>query len=373
MSPKMNVSTQAGLLSDAVSVASAIERSDKNPCFARLSATESGLSIVCTDTAVGTIATNVAATIYEQGELAVSASRLAAVLCSYLRDAPIEVKATAGGVIIQSGESRVQLPAISVDESPSAMAIEQQIGQVEIRSIDLWRALEPLAVATDHTRPYLLGVFLHSVENELVAVSTDGRRLIRTAATARYFSEDRRLIVSAEAGAIVRRLLREVGTCRVVLRRSPSLISFSVGPFVFTARLIDGIYPAYERLIPAPTSNTVRCDRLALIAASSRLLAVAPSNDTSLLALSWGSGNNLNLCLARHPMAGADAVAAEVGGSAEVAVSLPHFVALLKELKGKRIWIEIAGDQPVVIRDMTEKLALLVQSKWAFGARGARS
>jgi hypothetical protein len=104
-----------------------------------------------------------------------------------------------------------------------------------------------------------------------------------------------------------------------------------------------------------------------LIAVLSRLAAAAPSNDTALVALSWRNGSCLDLCLARSPLDGADVVAATVHGSAEVALSLPQFAALLKEFNGEQIHLETAFEQPLVIRGAGEKLALMVRSKWNFG------
>jgi hypothetical protein len=57
--------------------------------------------------------------------------------------------------------------------------------------------------------------------------------------------------------------------------------------------------------------------------------------------------------------------AAEVHGGAEVAISLPQFVALPRECDSEHIQLETANEQPVVIR-AAGKLALLGRSKWSF-------
>jgi DNA polymerase III sliding clamp (beta) subunit (PCNA family) len=251
---------------------------------------------------------------------------------------------------------------------PPAIAIEEEVGRVEIGSADCLRLLEPLAVA-DRTRFHLAGVLLHSVGDRLVAVSTDGRRLVRTSVAASKFSEDRSLIVPTEVALSARRLLQKAATPRVTLRRSRTLIAFDGPAFGFTARLIDASFPAYESIIPSPTSNSVRCERLDLLAAISRLSAAAPNTDIALVALSWRNGSRLDLHLARSPLDGADVIAAEVCGNAEVALSLPQFAALLKEFSDEQVQLETAGEQPIVIRGAGDKLALIVRSKWNFEAK----
>lgn len=369
----MRISAPAYLLSDAVSLASVIKRGGNNPCFAHLATTGDAVSITCTENTVGTIATSVSATIHEPGEIAVSIGRLAALLSSFAADAIVDIEATTGAVNVVSGTSRLRLPAVSVAESPPAIAIDQEIGRVEIGSADCLKLMEPLTVAdTGSSRPYLAGVFWHCLNGRLVAVSTDSIRLIFTSVAASKFSEDRGLIVPTEVAIAARRLLLKSEVSRVTLRRSRGLIAFDAPSFSLTARLIDSSFPAYESVIPSPASNSVLCNRRMLIAALSRLGAAAPSNDTALVALSWGNGSCLDLCLARSPLDGADVVAAQVRGSAEVALSLPQFVALLKEFNSEHIKLETTKEQPVVIRGAGEKLALLVRSKWNFGGCGGK-
>jgi hypothetical protein len=59
-------------------------------------------------------------------------------------------------------------------------------------------------------------------------------------------------------------------------------------------------------------------------------------------------------------------IAAEVRGSAQIALSLPQLVALLKEFSSERIQLETSDENPVVIRGAGDKLALIVRSTWNF-------
>jgi DNA polymerase III subunit beta len=360
-------SVKACSLFDAVALASAIRPGVNSPSIVHLAATEDAVSIRYTDNTIGTVATSVSATIHEPGETAVSLGRLAALVSGFAAGAVVEIETKTGTASVLCGTSRLRLPTVPTAELPSAIAIDQEIGRVEISSVDCLRLLEPLAAADEpRFRFHLAGVFWHSLDDRLVAVSTDGIRLIRNSIAASRFSEDRTLIVPTDVAIAVRRLLQKAATSRVTLRRSRSLIAFDAQSFTFTARLIDSSFPAYESFIPAPASNSVVCNRLELLAAVSRLSAAAPSTDTALLALSWRDGSCLDLHLARCPLDGADVIAAEVRGSAEVALSLPQFAALLKEFRSDQVQLETANEQPVVIRGAGEKLALIGRSKWNF-------
>jgi DNA polymerase III sliding clamp (beta) subunit (PCNA family) len=230
------------VLSDAISLASAIKRGGNNPCFAHFETTGDAVSIACTEISLGTIATSVSATIHEPGETAVPIDRLAALLCSLAGDAIVEIEATTRTINVLCGSSRIRLAAVPLVELPPAIAIEEEVGRVEIGSADCLRLLEPLAVA-DRTRFHLAGVLLHSVGDRLVAVSTDGRRLVRTSVAASKFSEDRSLIVPTEVALSARRLLQKAATPRVTLRRSRTLIAFDGPAFGFTGALDRREFP----------------------------------------------------------------------------------------------------------------------------------
>jgi DNA polymerase-3 subunit beta len=360
-------SAKACQLSDALALASANRCGANSASTVFIATAENAVSIRCTDTALGTIATRVSATIQEQGEIAVSLVRLAAVVSGFAPAAVVEIETKASAVGLSSGTSRLRLPTVPTQDLPPAMAIDQEIGTLDVSSVDCLQLLEPLAAADDpRIRFQLAGVFWHSLDDRLVAVSTDGKRLIRTSIAASKFSDDRTLIVPADVAIVARRLLQKSAASRVTLRRSRSLIAFDARSFSFTARLIDSRFPAYESAIPKPATNSVVCNRLELLAAISRLSAAAPTADTALVALSWRNGSCLDLHLARCPLDGVDVVAAEGRGSAKVALSLPQFADLLKEFRSERIQLDTANEQPVVIRGAGEKLALIVRSIWNF-------
>jgi DNA polymerase III subunit beta len=360
-------SAKACQLSDALALASANRSGANSSSIVHIATAEDAVSIRCVDIALGTIATRVSGMIHEQGEIAVSLVRLAALVSGFAPGAVVEIESKASAVGVFSGMSRLRLPTVPTQDLPPAVAIDQEIGNLDISSVDCLQLLEPLAAADDpRFRFRLAGVFWHSLGDRLVAVSTDGKRLIRTSIAASRFSDDRTLIVPADVAIVARRLLQKSAASRVTLRRSRSLIAFDARSFSFTARLIDSRFPVYESVIPEPASNSVICNRLELLAAISRLSAAAPTADTALVALSWRNGSCLDLHLARCPLDGVDVVAAEGRGSAKVALSLPQLVDLLKEFRGERIQLETANEQPVVIRGAGEKLALIVRSKWNF-------
>ena len=245
---------------------------------------------------------------------------------------------------------------------PDVLAIGAATGEVEISGACLLTLLEPLpAASTEATRYYLNGIFLQSVGGKLVAAATDGFRLFRTAIAAAKFTDDRRTILPRDAAAILHRLVRATRPDMVTLRRSKTLLAVDAPGFQFCTKLVDAMYPDFERVIPSASDNGAVCDRAELRAALSRLAAVATADP--LVALSWAAAGELRMCLARQPDCGADAIAAEVKSRARITVPLPQLVRMISEFSDERIRLEAAdaGQRPLVIKSR-DKLGLIMPS-----------
>ena len=188
----MKGSAPAGVLAKAISLASAVKRGGDGGA-AHLATKGDAISITCTDQTVGTIATSASATIHEPGETAVSVERLAALLSTLAADAIVEIEATTRTINVVCGSTRIRLAAVPLVELPPAIAIAHEAGRVEISRADCLELFETLAAAdAGRSRLYLAGTFWHSLNGRLVAVSTDGRRLIRNACVGISLRRDRR-------------------------------------------------------------------------------------------------------------------------------------------------------------------------------------
>jgi DNA polymerase-3 subunit beta len=314
------------------------------------------------------IAAGVNADIAEAGHCAVAAEKIAALISSFKDTAEVTISATDSMMTIVSGNSRSRLPLVPWDNLPPPLAIEAQTGWTEIHGDELLTLLEPLAAASrEETRYYLNGIFLHSVDHELVSVATDGTRLIRTAVAADTFSRSADLILPRENAAILQRLAKSIKPAeKVGLRRSGRLFAVTAPGLEFTTKLIDATYPNYGRIIPAASNNAVTCNRAELLAALSRLEAVASAEVTPLVALAWEK-DRLGLLLARQPLDGSDALDAQVAGHGRIAVSIEQFSGLLNEFSGARLRLEAANKRsPLLIRGDGNKLGLLMPCQWNF-------
>jgi DNA polymerase III subunit beta len=267
---------------------------------------------------------------------------------------------------VTGGSGRFRLHPL--DNMPVTLELEQGANTIELEAANLLQLLTAIATAsTETTRHYLNGILLHTVGGDLVAVGTDGRQLMRVAVTAGTFSTDRTAIVPLKAATIIQKILRKTKPEKVKLRRAKALLMVQMPDVTFVTKLVDAEFPAYERIIPQASANTVTADSDEVVAALKRLSAIAAKPDSSTLAaLHWKDGQELEVFLARQPDDGRDVVAAKTTGNAQVAVPLTQLISLLEEIDGDTVSLATDGTGPLLIKRVGDDRFLALQTLCAF-------
>jgi DNA polymerase III subunit beta len=118
------------------------------------------------------------------------------------------------------------------------------------------------AASNDESRPVLTGVLIHSFEGKLYLAATDSYRLAEREIGAS--KEDVNLLVPASAMTDLLRILGDdIDT--VELTYDEQLVLFRVGDVELVARLLEGKYPDYRKLIPEKFSVEVTLKRADLV------------------------------------------------------------------------------------------------------------
>ncbi len=104
-----------------------------------------------------------------------------------------------------------------------------------------------MAASSDESRPVLTGVYLHTLDKNLYLVATDSyrlaeKKLIKT-------TQDINLLIPATAMQDLLRILADIDD-EITVTHDEQQVLFSVGDVELVARLIEGKYPDYRKLIP---------------------------------------------------------------------------------------------------------------------------
>ncbi|MEO8454430.1 MAG: DNA polymerase III subunit beta [Sphingomicrobium sp.] len=305
---------------------------------------------------------SVPANVTQAGAITVSAHTLFDIVRKLPEGSQVELTAAEGKMQVVAGRSRFTLSTLPRDDFP-VIAEGELPTRFELPAASLRQIIEKtrFAISTEETRYYLMGIFLHVVDDQLRAAATDGHRLARVTVSRPEGAEGMPdVIVPRKAVAELYRLLEELeGTVEISL--SPTKIRFGLGSAILTSKLIDGTFPDYNRVIPTandkllkldPKSFSAGVDRVSTIA-SEKTRAVKMSLDRDKVTLSVTSPEN---GLATEELAadyGSDGI--EIGFNAR------YLLDILGEIDGDTVEVHLAdAAAPTLLRENDSSNALYV-------------
>ncbi|MBN2531721.1 MAG: DNA polymerase III subunit beta [Spirochaetales bacterium] len=105
------------------------------------------------------------------------------------------------------------------------------------------------AISDDETRFFMNGVYMEKVDNRLIMVASDGRRLSYIFRTIKgNFDDIKGIIIPAKILNILRKLLPGDGNLYIAITEKNIFIKF--GSHKFSSNLIEGKFPNYQKVIP---------------------------------------------------------------------------------------------------------------------------
>lgn len=148
---------------------------------------------------------------------------------------------------------------VSAEDYPVMPAIEGGTTWT-LPATQLKRALQQvvLAASGDESRPLLTGVYFHTVDGTLYLAATDSYRLAEKSLGAN--KEKVNLLVPASAMQDLLRILGD-GDDAVEVTHDDQQVLFKVGDVELVARLIEGNYPDYKKLIPEKFATVAKLRR----------------------------------------------------------------------------------------------------------------
>lgn len=208
--------------------------------------------------------------------LTVEAAVLARIADKLPTDARVSLRYADGKLTVSAGRSRFSLPTLPADDFP-VLPRKDWDAEFEIPAIMLAGALDTVrfAVSTEETRYYLNGVFVHAPEGaDLRFAATDGHRLARGVMALPDGAETLPdIIIPTKVVKVIATLLgRHEG--KVDVRVSATSIRVEVGETVVQAKVIDGTFPDYTRVVPSSHTGLLKVDREQLLAAVARVTTI---------------------------------------------------------------------------------------------------
>lgn len=207
-------------------------------------------------------------------------------------------------VVINAGKSKFELATANVSEFPKIIPLESETNfQLDVSSVAHLIDRTKFAISTDETRHVLNGMYLHKEKNKIKVAATDAHRLAVTEINVDFETDFSPLILSRKTIFELRKLI-DMNNDNVNITITNSQIMFSMKNVKLIARLVEGTFPEYSRVIPDAHPYSFLVNRKRFIEAIDRVSVT--SDDKSRAVKLYAQNNVLRISSANSNISSGD-------------------------------------------------------------------
>lgn len=195
--------------------------------------------------------------IEEGGSVAVSASVFSQTLRS-IGGEKISLKEEGGNLVIESRGTRTLIKAVPYEDFPELSLMGGDKKGVSISREVLMRGMQDVAYAASPSmiRPELGSVYISIKPTEVVCAATDSFRLSEKRMKAHIAYDGGEILIPLKHAVELIHVLERLPDESVSLLTDNSQLLVIAGGMRFTSRVIDGIFPNYQEIIPKTFTTT---------------------------------------------------------------------------------------------------------------------
>jgi len=261
-----------------------VERKNTIPILANVLMEAKGdeVRLLATDLEVG-LRSKCAASVSKCGALTLPAKKFYEIVKA-LPETDVRIEQDKGGVKVAADRFDSRMQTLPLEDFPSVPEGSGR-GSAVLPSKGLREmiAKTQFAITGEDTRYFLNGALLVLKDDQMSLVATDGHRLAlvstkREVPEAEKGAEPVRIILPKKTLLELARLLTE-GDNDVRYERGENHLFFDIGGRVLISRMIEGQFPAYERVIPKSNDKRAEIERERITSAIRRVALL--SNERS--------------------------------------------------------------------------------------------
>ncbi len=254
-------------------------------------------------------------------------------------------------VLVSTKKHKARFATMPVEDFPAIPKIEKG-KTVLVPSEDFLKSTTRVVfcAAQDEARPVLAGVLWDFGKSDVSVVATDGYRLsFQKIAIKNGEGFNQKIILPARALVEAAKLVSEAqeeAELKIIIAESLNQAIFKIGNVEFTSRVIDGEFPAWQKLIPNSFSTSAKIPKEEFI----RLVRI-----TSIFAREAGNIVKLNLVVAAkeggvltisatNNQVGSNEASCSVelaGKGGEIAFNFRYLLEMLSSVEGEEIVFEM--------------------------------
>ncbi len=241
-----------------------VERKNTIPILANVLLEGSGneVTLLATDLEVA-LRSRCEAAVNKPGSVTLPAKKLYEVVRA-LPEGDVNIETDKGGnsVKVSGGQFSSKMPTLPREDFPSLPEAGGGVkATIDGKSLAQMVSKTQFAITGEDTRFYLNGAQFVLRPDDMTFVATDGHRLaLMNVKHNGTKGDDIKAILPRKTLAELGRLLAE-GNNNVNYERGENHLFFEIGPRLLISRMIDGQFPAYERVVPKGNDKHVEFER----------------------------------------------------------------------------------------------------------------
>lgn len=221
------------------------------------------------------------------GKIAINAKRLMEVV-KEVASFPLTfiIDDATGNVDLQFPGGHFSFMGVDAAEYPQNFETDELTVEMTIPAEVVQKGLDYtlFAVSTETIRPMMTGVYWDFHEGDITFVGSDTHKLVRYINTTYQPNRETHFILPGKPAGILRSLIGK--DCKEVkIKKDEKSAIFSFENYILACRFVKGVYPNYNRVIPADNPNELTVDRQSLLSAMKRVSLFA-SKTSSLVKMS---------------------------------------------------------------------------------------
>jgi len=302
--------------------------------------TNNRLSIAATNLDIG-ITQYIGAKVADEGAITVPA-RLMQDFISSLPSGVIELDLDESKLKISTDQYQSTINGILADDFPVMPAITAGKSW-KVSGEQLKKGLQQVvfAASNDEARPVLTGVLIHSSDGKLYLAATDSYRLAEKEIGAS--KDEVSMLVPATAMHDLLRILGD-GEETVHVTHDEQQVLFKVGDVELVARLLEGKYPDYRKLIPSSFAVEVTLKRSELLNVTKVSSLFARESAGSVTLKVDEAAQSLSIrSIASQLGENTASAAGKVSGSGEITLNSRYLLDALGALSGDEVTFGFNG------------------------------
>jgi DNA polymerase-3 subunit beta len=257
---------------------------------------------------------------------------------------------------ITSVSGRFQIRAMNAQEYPELPVVTGETLHLPSETLLQGFKSTAFAASPDDSKQVLTGLHLHKTADNLEFATTDGHRLAVGIQELDSIITEDELAMTIPVRAF-RELERILGNSQpsetVAFSFDDTQVAFEFKTQRLTSRKLDGVYPAYAKLIPAEFSRQVSMDRKGLLKALERMAILADQSSNLVKFSIDNQGNKVSLEVEAPDLGNAkESLPAEItGDDLDIGFNVKYLIDGLKAFTCNDVIVKLnQANQPVIFQ-----------------------